>query len=91
MADSTHARIDELIGHHDRRLDACAAVVRHGAATAYETARALTWTRRERRFEALDPFNQMMAVMETGAHWDVLVRQGRLRESAAGGVVRYAA
>ena len=91
VADSTHARIDELIGHHDRRLDACAAVVRQGAATAYEAARALTWTRRERHFDDLDPFNQMMAVMETGAHLDVLVRQGRLLESVAGGVVRYAA
>jgi glyoxylase-like metal-dependent hydrolase (beta-lactamase superfamily II) len=87
---STHARIDELTGHHDRRLDACAAAVRHGAATAYEAARALTWTRRERHFDDLDPFNQMMAVMETGAHLDVLVRQGRLRGSVAGGVVRYA-
>ena len=65
---------------HDRRLDACATVVRQGAATAYEAARALTWTRRERHFDDLDPFNQMMAVMETGAHLDVLVRQGRLRE-----------
>jgi glyoxylase-like metal-dependent hydrolase (beta-lactamase superfamily II) len=91
VTDSTHARIDELIGHHDRRLDACAAVIRQGAATAYEAARALTWTRRERHFDDLDPFNQMMAVMETGAHLDVLVRQGRLLESVAGGVVRYAA
>ena len=89
VTDSTHARIDELIGHHDRRLDACAAVVRQGAATAYEAARALTWTRRERHFDDLDPFNQMMAVMETGAHLDVLVRQGRLRESVTGGVVWY--
>jgi len=91
VTDSTHARIDELIGHHDRRLDACAAVVRQGAATAYEAARALTWTRRERHFDDLDLFNQMMAVMETGAHLDVLVRQGRLLESVVGGVVRYAA
>jgi glyoxylase-like metal-dependent hydrolase (beta-lactamase superfamily II) len=90
VTDSTHVRIDELIVHHDRRLDACATVVRHGAATAYEAARALTWTRRERHFDDLDPFNQMMAVMETGAHLDVLVRQGRLRESVADGVVRYA-
>jgi len=91
VTDSTHARIDELIEHHDRRLDACATVVGDGAATAYEAARALTWTRRERHFDDLDPFNQMMAVMETGAHLDVLVRQGRLRESVADGVVMYAA
>ena len=91
VAGSTHARIDELLAHHERRLDACAAVIRHGAATAYQVARALTWTRRQRHFDELDSFNQMMAVMETAAHLDVLVRQGRVRGSADGGVARYAA
>jgi glyoxylase-like metal-dependent hydrolase (beta-lactamase superfamily II) len=86
---SAHARIDELIAHHDRRLDASAAVIGQGASTAYEAAELLTWTRRERAFADLDPFNQMMAVMETAAHLDVLVRQGRLRSSVRAGVVRY--
>ena len=90
VTDSVHARVDELIEHHDRRLDACAEVIRQGAATAYEAARALTWTRRERHFDKLDMFNQMMAVMETAAHLDVLVRQGRLRASVTDGVVYYA-
>jgi glyoxylase-like metal-dependent hydrolase (beta-lactamase superfamily II) len=86
---SVHARVDELISHHDRRLDACAEVVGHGAATAYEGARVLTWTRRERHFDELDTFNQLMAVMETAAHLDVLVRQGRLGTSVTGDVVYY--
>ena len=86
---SVHARVDELIVHHDQRLDACEEVVRHGADTAYAAAQALTWTRRERPFDDLDMFNQMMAVMETAAHLDVLVAQGRLRSSVADGVVIY--
>ena len=90
VAGSVHARVDELISHHDRRLDACAEVIGHGAATAYDVARALTWTRRERHFDDLDMFNQMMAVMETAAHLDVLVRQGRLTASVTDGVVCYA-
>jgi glyoxylase-like metal-dependent hydrolase (beta-lactamase superfamily II) len=90
VTDSAHARIDELITHHDRRLDACAAVIQHGAGTAYEAARMLTWTRRERHFDDLDPFNQMLAVMETAAHLDVLVRQGRLTASITDDVVTYA-
>jgi glyoxylase-like metal-dependent hydrolase (beta-lactamase superfamily II) len=102
VTDSAHARIDELLAHHERRLDASAAVIGEGASTAYEAARALRWTRRERLFDDLDPFNQMMAVMETAAHLDVLVRQGRLRSvvvtgdvggsvggSVGGDVVRY--
>ena len=89
VAGSAHTRIDELLAHHERRLDACAAVIAQGAGTAYEAARILTWTRRERHFDELDPFNQMMAVLETAAHLDVLVRQGRLRSSESGGVTGY--
>jgi glyoxylase-like metal-dependent hydrolase (beta-lactamase superfamily II) len=91
VADSVHARIDELIAHHDRRLDEAAETVDHGAVTAYDAAQLLTWTRRGRRFGELDPFNQLLAVMVTGAHLDVLVRQGRLRATVTGGVVTYAA
>ena len=90
VAASAHARVDELILHHDQRLDACAEVIRRGAVTAYEAARALTWTRRERHFDELDLFNQMLAVMETAAHLDVLVEQGRLSVQVADGVARYA-
>jgi glyoxylase-like metal-dependent hydrolase (beta-lactamase superfamily II) len=90
VAASVHARVDELIAHHGRRLDASAAVIGQGASTAYEAAGLLTWTRRERPFADLDPFNQMMAVMETAAHLDVLVSQGRLSSAVSGGVVRYA-
>ncbi len=89
VTESSHARIDELIVHHDRRLDLSAAAISNGAVTAYEAARQLTWTRRERHFDDLDPFNQMLAVMETAAHLDVLVRQDRLRSTAVNLVVTY--
>jgi hypothetical protein len=36
----------------------------------------LTWTRRERRLDELDPFNAMLATLETAAHLDVLVERG---------------
>jgi glyoxylase-like metal-dependent hydrolase (beta-lactamase superfamily II) len=91
VADSSHRRIDELTAHHAHRLDACADVIARGAGTAYEAARALTWTRRERHFDELDRFNQMMAVMETAAHLDVLVRDGRLTSSVVDEVTIYAA
>ena len=49
-----------------------------GAHTAYAAAQALPWTRRGRRFAELDPFNQMLAIFETGVHLDLLAAQGRL-------------
>ena len=70
-------------------VDAVAAAVRSGAVTAGETARLLTWTRRERALDELDPFNQMLAVLETAAHLDLLVTQSRLRATVDGDVTKY--
>jgi len=82
VAGSVHQRVTELLAHHDHRLAASAGAVAAGAATAYQVALALPWTRRNKAFGELDPPNQLLAVTETAAHLDVLVLQGRL----AGGV-----
>ena len=88
---SVHRRIDELVEHHGRRLDLTEAAVHRGAATAYEVAGLLRWTRRERRFADLDPFNQMLAVGETDAHLRLLAAQGRVvRQAGDDGVNRFA-
>jgi glyoxylase-like metal-dependent hydrolase (beta-lactamase superfamily II) len=89
VSPSVHARVDELLAHHAARLDAVAAAVRSGAVTAGETARLLTWTRRERALDELDPFNQMLAVLETAAHLDLLVTQSRLRATVDDDVTKY--
>jgi hypothetical protein len=49
----------------------------------------LAWTRRGRKLEDLDPFNQLMAVLETAAHLDVLVMRGRLRAEVRDGTNGY--
>jgi glyoxylase-like metal-dependent hydrolase (beta-lactamase superfamily II) len=89
VTDSAHARIDELLAHHDGRLDQCAAAVAKGAPTAYEVARALLWTRRDRQLDELDPVNQMLAVIETRFHLELLAAQGRLVSSQEEGVTIY--
>ncbi len=81
---TTHDRIDALLAHHEDRLAASADAVAGGAATAYEVARALPWTRRGTAFDDLDPFNQMLAVNETVAHLEVLVRRGELSSRDTG-------
>jgi glyoxylase-like metal-dependent hydrolase (beta-lactamase superfamily II) len=88
---STRERVDQLVAHHDRRLDASAAAVAAGAHTGLEVARELRWTRRERRLEDLDPFNQMLAITETAAHLMVLAAQGRVRHTRLDGVDHYEA
>lgn len=78
VAASVHDRVDELLAHHSARLDGCADVVRASTGTALDVARELTWTRHETRFADLDVFNGALAVLETRAHLELLVAQGRL-------------
>lgn len=91
VAPSAHARVDELVAHHGRRLDQTEDAVRSGNSTPFEVAGILRWTRREKELADLDPFNRMLAVLETNAHLELLVAQGRLRTSVADGVHRFAA
>lgn len=86
---SVHRRVDELLAHHEERLDECAAAVAQGARTAYEVAQVLRWTRRGRHLAELDLFNQTLAVLETAAHLTVLVARGALTESLDGEAVHY--
>ncbi|HET7399865.1 MAG TPA: MBL fold metallo-hydrolase [Intrasporangium sp.] len=78
---SVHERVDELLAHHDDRLDATLTAVASGAATAHEVARCLTWTGRGRRLDELDDFNRMLAILETYWHLEVLAERGRLARS----------
>ena len=90
VTDSSHRRIDELLVHHDARLDLCRGAVAAGAVTPYDVAQRLTWTRRERQLEELDVFNAALAVMETLVHLDLLVYRGVLRRERLDGTWCYA-
>lgn len=90
VAASSHARIDELLRHHDTRLNAIAAAIGAGDRTAFDVSRRLTWTRRDRPFPSLGPFHQMLAVIETAYHLRLLAAQGRVVAADAGGVTCYA-
>jgi len=87
---SVHARVDELVDHHGKRLDQTAAAVDKGATDALEVAHELRWTRRERKLTDLDAYNRMLAICETAAHLELLVAQDRLtRQTGDAGIWRY--
>ena len=73
---STHERARELLAHHEQRLADTRAALAMGAGLAPEVANILRWTSRGRSFEELHLFDQMLAVLETAAHLDVLVLRG---------------
>jgi glyoxylase-like metal-dependent hydrolase (beta-lactamase superfamily II) len=90
VAPSVHARVDELIDHHDTRLARIQDLIGKQAGTAAEVARRMVWTRRDRTFGELDLLSQCLAVTETLAHLDVLVATGRLRETDVNGIAYFA-
>ncbi|WP_285785967.1 MBL fold metallo-hydrolase [Microbispora sp. NBRC 16548] len=86
---SVHTRIEELLRHHEERLDEAFGHVRAGASTAFEVARAMRWTRRGRKLDDLDLFSQMLAVLESDAHLDLLADHGLLTATGDDGIRRY--
>ena len=88
VAPSSHARVDELLAHHEHRLALSLAGLAHGPATGFDVAHQLGWTRHERSFDELDLFNQGLAAQETKAHLELLVARGlATREDTPDGVV----
>lgn len=73
---SSHARVDELLAHHEHRLDLCVEALGGGELTAYQVAAQLTWTRQEHQLATLDLFNAGLATMETRVHLLLLIARG---------------
>ncbi|HWJ81873.1 MAG TPA: MBL fold metallo-hydrolase [Nocardioides sp.] len=92
VAPSSHARVDELLAHHEVRLDHClSSLRRRGPSVAVTVAGDLGWTRHERSYDELDLFNKGMAAMETKAHLELLVVRGEATATEAVDGVVYAA
>jgi glyoxylase-like metal-dependent hydrolase (beta-lactamase superfamily II) len=73
-------RVDELQRHHEQRLAHCLAIVTDsgGNLSSAAVASELPWTRHLRAFADLDVFNQMLAVIETATHLELLADRGDL-------------
>jgi len=89
VQDSTHARVRQLLEHHETRLAQTLEAASGGPVTAFEAAGALPWTRRQRKLTELDTMNQLLATGETAAHLEVLVIRGQLVRETADGIDTY--
>ena len=87
---STHARVHQLLEHHETRLAQTLEAASDGPVTAFAAAGVLPWTRRKRKLTELDVMNQLLATGETAAHLEVLVARGQLaRERSPEGIDFY--
>jgi glyoxylase-like metal-dependent hydrolase (beta-lactamase superfamily II) len=91
VAPSSHDRVDELLVHHEHRLELCLAALTDGWHTSAQVAGRLGWTRHETAYDELDVFARGMAAMETKAHLELLVARGlAVRSEDSDGVVTFA-
>jgi glyoxylase-like metal-dependent hydrolase (beta-lactamase superfamily II) len=89
VQDSTHARVRQLLEHHETRLAQTLDAASGGPVTAFQAAGALPWTRRQRRLTELDTMNQLLATGETAAHLEVLTIRGQLVRETSDGIETY--
>lgn len=91
VCESTHDRVNELLAHHEQRLEQTREAASASPVTAYQAALAIPWTRRQRKLTDLEPMNQLLAIGETAAHLEVLVLRAQLtRHTTPDGVETYA-
>jgi glyoxylase-like metal-dependent hydrolase (beta-lactamase superfamily II) len=86
---SAHRRVEELLAHHELRLQETYDAVEAGADTGTAVAGVLRWTSRRHELADLDALNQMLATNETIAHLEVLVERGRLAAESTDGIIHY--
>lgn len=90
VCDSTHERVNELLAHHEIRLEQTRAAASAGPVTACQAAGVIPWTHSQRKLADLDPMSQVLAIGETAAHLEVLVLRGQLvRHTTPEGVNTY--
>jgi glyoxylase-like metal-dependent hydrolase (beta-lactamase superfamily II) len=78
VSDDVGSRVEELLVHHEQRLQEVLGLIAAGAETAYDVARQMLWTRRERSIHELGTVHGMTAALEVLAHLELLVTQGLL-------------
>ena len=83
-------RVDQLIGHHQRRLEEALGAVRaHPGRGAYELAGYMTWKIRARSWADFPVAQKWFAVGECMSHLDHLSALGQIRRELVNGKAAY--
>jgi len=87
-----YARIDELLKHHQVRLDESYNIITDNPSLhAYDIAGKMQWSMRGKNWEEFPMAQKWFAVGETIAHLDYLLAEGRLCKNEINGVFHYSA
>jgi len=80
-------RVDEILEHHRERMNEILTQVRDGPKTSWQITSGITWN--VAPWEQLGPGTRRMALMETMAHLQHLVAEGRVTRQQTDSVVLY--
>lgn len=90
ISTDVYKRIDQLLEHHDRRLEETLNVVKdHSGACAYEIAAHMKWAMRGKNWGEFPVQQKWFAVGETCSHLDYLLMRKKLERKRKGKVYRY--
>ncbi len=82
-------RVDELLGHHERRLQQVLTPVRHRAMSAREVASQVEWL--VGLWEQMNGMDKLLAIQETLAHLHLLQERGEVTTMDEDGLTLYKA
>jgi glyoxylase-like metal-dependent hydrolase (beta-lactamase superfamily II) len=86
--ETLHTRIEEIMAHHDDRLERMRELLAEAPKSAWAIASATDWT--PGAFASLNRMGRFSALCETMAHLECLRSNGAVRKQFATGEVRYA-
>jgi len=87
-----HARVDELLAHHGRRLEEAYEIVKNnqsGWINPYAAASQMTWSIRARNWGEFPVTQKWFAVGEAVAHLEYLRLEGRISRGLSEGIYYY--
>ena len=82
-------RAEEILQHHEERVQEILQAVNQGPRTAYQIASKITWSTKGIPWENLDPLMQRMAIGETLAHLELLAGQKQLNKTLQDDLIWY--
>lgn len=88
---SMSARIDELLVHHEKRLEEAMAIIHETpGVNSYQIAGRMKWSIRSKNWDDFPPAQKWFAVGETIAHLYFLVDAGKIKRRVVDGTAIYA-
>jgi glyoxylase-like metal-dependent hydrolase (beta-lactamase superfamily II) len=84
-------RIQELLDHHDQRNKKILGTIQNDVKTAFQIAGAIPWLSETEKpnFQYLEGFGKRLAIMETMAHLQYLLKQNQVTQTEKNGIYYY--